>query len=1098
MRLISPVALLLVAAPAFALDSGPLLMREPTVNATDIVFSFSGDLWRVPRSGGVAVRLTSSTGTESHPFFSPDGKWIAFTGQYDGNADVYVMPSEGGSPKRLTAHPSPDVVSGWTPDGKSVVYTSTMYSNTDYTRMFTVPVGGGFPTQLPFPAGQMGAISPDGKQIAYVPNIKWEEAWKRYRGGQAYPIWLGRLSDSKVTKLPRKTENIYNPAWFGDKIYYLSDAKGPVGLMSYDPASGRTQEEVKGEGFDLKAVSAGPDVIVYEKLGGIYLYDPAKKESTKVDIDVRGDFPEMRPQFKNLAPYISDVSISPTGQRLVVSARGYIFTVPASKGDWRIVNEAQGLHRREGSWSPDGKTIAYITDPQITEELELYDVQTEQTRKLKLGGFTSTFSNLSWSPDSKRIAYLDYNKNMWVTEVESGKTVKIDHTTYNDPQYTTNLTWSPDSAWITYARDLDNHLHAVFLYEVATGKVTQVTDGMADAFEPAFDRSGKYIFFAASTQVGQAASWLDLTSLNQPNIPASLYMVVLDKDGGDPLAPESDEEPVKEAPKEGGEKPAAAPQGAPPKARTSTIDLEGIQDRIVALPGTLTGVSRIVSGPAGTFFVLVPAKRATGISFDGAPTLLKYTMHDRKLAPFAQGVQQVKVSADGNKLVLLAGGVSIVPAAAPAAAPGQGAVNLDGLTAKIDPKVEWEHMVHEAWYHEKVQLYDPGVHGIDTEAMAKKYSAFVPNLTSREDLNYLFVDMMGEVSVGHMFPGGGDSPAGPAPVPGGLLGADYTFDNGHYKIARVYTGENWNGTLRGPLAKVGVDAKAGEYILAIDGKELTQATDIYVALENKAGKQVQVKIGPNVDGTGSRTVTVVPTASETGLRQWAWREDNRRYVLEKTGGRAGYVHIPDTQAGAWSQFTRFFYAQTDKDGMVVDERFNHGGLIANFLVDVLGQKLDAAYYPRAGKPWPSPGGAIFGPKVLLANEMSGSGGDMFPWLFRHRKIGPIIGKRTWGGLIAAFGFQLADGGQVNAPDCSFFNPHTGKWMVEGWGVDPDIDVDLDPYLWRQGRDSQLDRAIEEINKALRDYKPIPLTKPAYRDKSKVSDDGQGKAREGGE
>ncbi|MBS1708433.1 MAG: PD40 domain-containing protein [Armatimonadetes bacterium] len=1096
MRLLSPVAILALAGSASAFESGPLLVREPTVNATSIVFTFSGDLWSVPRSGGQAVRLTSSPGIEAHPFFSPDGKWIAFTGQYDGNADVFVMPATGGVPKRLTAHPSPDIVSGWTPDGKSVVFTSQMNSNSDYTRMFTVPVTGGFPTQLPFPAGQMGAVSPDGKQIAYVPNIKWEQAWKRYRGGQAYPIWLGQMSDSKVVKLPRKTENIFNPAWLGNKIYYISDVRGPAGIMSYDPTTGRSQDEVKGDGFDVKALSAGPDTIVYEKLGGIYLYDPAKKQSTKVDIEISGDFPEIRPQFKNLAPFISDVSISPTGQRLVVSARGYVFTVPATKGDTRIVNEAPGLHRREGAWSPDGKTIAYITDPNITEELELFDVQTEKSRKVKLGGFTSTFGNLSWSPDSKKIAYQDYEKNIWITEVESGKTTKVDHSVYNDPQFNTSLNWSPDSGWLTYSRDLDSHVHAVFLYELATGKFHQITDGMADAVEPVFDRSGKYIFFAASTQFGQAASWLDLSSLNQPNVPASLYIVVLKKDGGDPLAPESDEEPVKEEPK--GDKPGGPPAGAPkPPSNKTEIDLDGIQGRTVALPGTLTGVSRIVAGPSGSFFVLVPAKRTTGISFDGPPSLLKYTMADRKLAPFAPAVSQVKVTADGNKLVLFSGGISIVPAAAPGAAPGQGAVNLGGLVAKIEPQVEWAHMVHEAWYREKVQFYDPGVHGIDTEAMAKKYSAFVPNITSREDLNYLFEDMMGEVSVGHMFPGGGDTPAGPASVDGGLLGADYTFENGRYKIARVYTGENWNGTLRGPLAKVGVDAKAGEYVLEIDGKELTQATDIYVALENKAGKQVKVKLGPNADGTGSRVVTVVPTGSEFPLRLWAWREDNRRYVAEKTGGRAAYVHIPDTAEGAWSQFTRFFYAQTDKDGMVVDERFNHGGFIADFLVDQLGRTLDAAYYPRAGKPWPSPGGAIYGPKVLLANEMSGSGGDMFPWLFRHRKLGPIIGKRTWGGLIAAFGFQLADGGQINAPDCSFFDPRTGKWMVEGWGTDVDIDVDFDPYLWRQGRDSQLDRAIEEINKALKDYKPNPFKKPVYRDKSKASEDGQGVARSGG-
>ncbi len=1104
MRTISPIALALVAAVCPAFEAGPLLVREPTVNATDIVFSFSGDLWRVSRSGGQAVRLTSSPGSEVRPHFSPDGKWIAFTGNYDGNDDVYVMPSEGGEPRRLTAHPGADDVSGWTPDGKNVVFSSAMLSPTDYTRMFTVSIDGGFPTPLPFPAGQMGSVSPDGKQIAYVPNGKWEVAWKRYRGGQAYPIWLGDLGDSKVVHLPRKTENIYDPCWFGGRIYYLSDIRGPVGIMSYDPQTKRSRDEVKGEGFDVKAISAGPDVLVYEKLGGIYLYDPAKKESTKVDIQVNGDFPEVRPEFKDLRPYISDVSISPTGQRLVVTARGYVFTVPASKGDARIVDEAPGLHRREGKWSPDGKTIAFITDPQITEELAFYDVESGKTKVLKPGDGSSTYGGLVWSPDSSRIAYMDYDKNIWVTTVADGKTVKVDHTVYNDPRYEIHVNWSPDSAWLTYARDLDSHMHAVFLWEASTGKVHQITDGMADAIEPVFDRSGKYIFFAASTQVGQAINWLDLASMNQPNQPSGLYAIVLKKDGADPLAPESDEEPikasVKESPKAGGPEAASKPVAAAPsdqKAVKNEIDLDGIQSRIVTLPGALPNVSRIVAGPSGVFFVIVPPAQATSISPGGAPALMKFTMAERKLSPFAQGVRSVEVTADGNKMVIQGiGGASIVPTAAPAAAPGQGAVNLDGLTAKIYPRVEWAHMLHETWFRETVQFYDPGVHGIDTAEMDRRYSVFLPNLTSRADLNYIFDDMMGEVSVGHMFPGGGDLRDTDMRVNVGLLGADYTFENNRYRIAKLYTGEMWNGNLRGPLSRVGVDAKVGDYILAIDGRGLTQATDIYLALENKAGKQVKVKIGPNADGAGSREVTVVPTGSEAALRVWDWREGNRRYVAEKTGGRAAYIHVPDTQNGAWSQLNRFFYAQTDKDGIIVDERFNHGGLIAGFLADVLGQKLDAGYYPRAGKPWMSPG-AIFGPKVLLANEMSGSGGDMFPWLFRERKLGPIVGKRTWGGLIAAFGFQLADGGSVNAPDCALYDPHTGKWIVEGWGVDPDIEVEYDPYQWRLGRDSQLDRAIDEMNKRLKDYKPVPPNKPAYRDKSKVSDDGQGTARGGG-
>ena len=1053
-----PLLMLIQTADPFDAGPNPLLMQSPTVNRTHIAFEYAGDLWQVPREGGSAVRLTSATGRESRPNYSPDGKWVAFSGQYDGNTDAFVMPASGGVPKRLTAHPAEDVVIGWSIDGKNVLISSSMLSNNDYPRMFSVPASGGMPKALPFPSGVSASISPDGSQIAYVPYPKWQQAWKRYRGGQASRIWVGQMSDSRVKEIPRKDNEDSNPMWIGDSVYFLSDRNGPFGLFRYDAKTGRVTEEVKGSGFDLKSADAGPDAIVYEKLGSIHLFDPAKRTSTTVPIDIQSDFPELRKRIKDLKTSIQDASISPSGQRIAVAARGWIFTIPAAKGDARLVSEAQGVHRRDPAWSPNGKTIAFVTDSEGDQQMALVDTATSTERRVDLGEKPGYYDSPVWSPDSKSIAYADNKLNLWVLDVATGKSTKIDTRTYRG-RGGMRPRWSPDSKWLTWSRDLRTHMSAVFMHSFETGTKTQITDGLSDATTPVFDRDGKHLYFLASTNVGMGLDFEDMSGMAAQPSTSSIYAVVLSKDSPNPLHPESDEE---SGPKKDEKKPDAAP--TPTK-----VDLVGIENRIIVLPAPSQDYQTLEAGPAGTFFTVV-AGRGT------PPSLMQFAWKDRKLTPFAAGVGNFQVSADGAKMLLRSGqGMRVVATSAPPP-PGTGEVPSTALNVRIDPTVEWRRMYEEVWRGERLLFFDPNLNGADAALLQKRYEPFLKNIASRSDLNYLFTDMLGELEIGHMWARGGDLP-GATSVPGGLLGADYSFENGRYRLARIFDGERWNPGLYSPLSQPGINAKVGEYVLAIDGVELAEVNDIYEALEAKAGKQVRLRIGPNPNNTGSREVTVLPVGSESALRFRAWIEDNRRYVDKMTQGRAGYVHVPDTGGGGWEEFQRFYYSQTDKDGMVIDGRFNHGGLINDFMPNEMMRVLDFGSRTRYGEDMRLPLTGIFGPKVMLTNEMSGSGGDIFPFLFKQRKVGKLIGTRTWGGHLIAASFGLIDGGSINAPDDALYDPKTGKILLENVGTYPDIEVQYDPYLWRQGKDAQLERAIQEINAALKDYK-LNIKKPA--------------------
>lgn len=1072
LMLLALVVMASAAAQNADFDAGPnpMLMRHPTISQNAIAFQFAGEIWSVPKDGGEAHRLTDSGGHNADPLFSPDGSQIAFSGAYDGNMDVYVMPAGGGLPKRLTSHPNDDVPVAWTPDGKSIVFSSEMLSSTDYPRLLTVPVTGGFPQALPYPAGTQASFSPDGTQMAYIATTKWELAWKRYRGGQAGAIWLTTLADSKVHPITRNNTDDNCPMWVGNSIYYLSDPRGPVGLSRYDIATKQVHEVIPGAGFDLKYASANAGEIVYEKLGSIWRYNPASKQTARVTIEINGDFPAVRAGFKDVSRSVGSVALSPTGKRAVLEARGWIFTVPAKKGDPHLLDGPQGLHRHDPAWSPDGKTIAYITDEGGVQRMALHDLTTAKERKIDLGDPPAAFSDPKWSPDGKRIAYKDNRLKLWALDVATGKSTEIDHGTYRGRDNIA-CSWSPDSQWLVYNRDLPSNVQVIVLHSFATGKNTQITDGLADASDPVFDRGGKRLYFMASTDVGLGSDFEDLSSLNAHDITSSVYAVVLSKASPNPLAPESDEET--------GAKPSEKAEAK--KAETKTdIDLDGIEHRIITLPLPRGRYTQLAAGPADSLFAVLAAQGA-------GSALHKFSFSDRKDTVFSDGVRRCEVSADGAQILLDRSGIY---STAGAAKSGDGPISLSGLQVKIDPRVEWNAMYSEVWRNERMLLYDPGMHGIDSAVMERRYQPFVNNIMTRDDLNYLFTDMLGEISIGHMWARGGDMP-GAKRVPGGLLGADVNFDHGRYRLTRIYDGERWNPELYAPLAQPGVNAKVGEYLLAVDGQDLRQATDIYLALEGKAGKQVRLKLGSDPEGKDAREVTVLPVASEFGLRNKAWEEDNRRIVEKMTGGQGGYVHVPDTSPPGFAAFNRYYYAQADKHGMIVDDRFNHGGYINDWMVREMEKPLDYYSHTRYGDEVKIPIAAVYGPKVMLINEMAGSGGDIFPNLFRQHRVGALVGKRTWGAMLSAYGFGLIDGGAINAPDDAMYNPVTGKWVIEGYGTAPDVEAELDPYLWRQGRDAQLEAAIAELNKEIAKHPPLIPKRPAYPNKSKLPAIGQG-------
>ena len=1089
--------LFLYGSIAGAEGSGTRLLRKPAVHSRYIAFAYASNIWVVERSGGTARRLTSFAGQTSNPRFSPDGKWLAFSGEYAGNTDVYVVAVEGGEPKRLTWHPGDDTVQGWTPDGKAVLFTSARASWAPIAtpRFWTVPVEGGVEEPLALPRGYQGQISPAGTHIAYRMNGSWDEERRNYQGGQNRPIWIVDLKTYELVTPPWTNSKDMDPAWLGDTVYFISDRDGVANVWSYEMKSRKLAQMTRFQDFDVKSLDAGSGAVVFEQAGYIHELNPKTGKTQVVPITATGDFPWMMPRWEDVTARMSNLAISPTGKRVAVEARGEIFTIPAEKGDVRNLSRSSGSAEHEPAWSPDGKFVSYFSDRSGEYQLVVEPQDgLAGRREIKLENPVYYYTP-RWSPDSKKILYTDTNLKVWVLDVESGQAKVVGMDPWMVPERTMNPVWSPDSKWIAYSSRLQSLFHAIFVASAEGGEARQVTDGLADAVWPAWDASGKYLWFLASTDTGLRSQWLDMTSYDR-EVNFGLYLAILKKGEASPLLPESDEDKGAGSGRPARGERAGAEKPEAPAAVKVEIDFEGFQQRVIAVPGLpQRPYSRLRAGVAGTVFYLEAAAGSNGGRAGGrSGTLQRYRLPERKTAPFASGVMTYEVSADGQKLVYRTGGnapgarraaAGADPRPSPAlflvdadrTAPAAGSGRLQAsLRMYLEPQEEFQQIFQEGWRLQRDYLYVKNMHGTDWPKMREMYGQLLPYVKHRADLNYLLDNMGAEIAVGHSFVRGGDMPVVPASR-GGLLGADFVVESGRYKITRIYDNESWNPELSAPLSVPGLGVAAGDFVIAINGVDLAAPDNIYRLLDGTADRQTVLTINSRPAAEGARQITVVPVASEQGLRTRAWVEANRRLVDKLSGGKLAYVYLPNTGDPGYTSFNRYYFAQQDKQGAVIDERYNGGGSAADYIIDVLQRDFDGYFNNVAGERYPftSPSAGIWGPKVMIVNEMAGSGGDLMPWMFHRRKIGLLVGTRTWGGLVhTADTPVLVDGGTMIAPRGGFFT-REGKWAVENEGTAPDVEVENWPKDVIAGHDRQLERAVEEALRMLQE-KPVERRK----------------------
>jgi tricorn protease len=1047
------------------------LLRFPAVHDDTVVFTYAGNLYAVPAAGGTARRLTSHDGFEMFARFSPDGKQLAFTGQYDGNTEVYLMPAEGGVPRRLTwtatlhrdevsdrMGPN-NIVLGWKHDGKHVLFRSRMSSFNDFIgQLFLVGTDGGLPEQVELSHGGFASFSPDDSKLAYNRVFREFRTWKRYRGGMADDIWVYDFKTKKTENITSNDAQDVFPMWHEDRIYFLSDRDDPkrMNLYVYDTKDRTTKQLTDFKDFDVKFPSLGNKAIAFENGGWLYLLDLATHKVRKLTVYINDDMSTGRGGLRDVSKAVASFGVAPDGKRAVFCARGDVFTVPAQHGPTRNLTNTSGVHERNAKWSPDGKWIAFVSDATGEDEIHVMPQDGSDAAPPLTGGADTYKYDIEWSPDSKKILWGDKKNRVQYVDVATRQVTPVVQARRGEIH---DYVWSPDGKWVAYSRPEADALRKVWLYSVEQKTNFEVTDGWYDSGQPCFSGDGKYLFFVSERDFNPTYGQTEFNHVYQDM--ARLYFVTLAKETRSPFEPKSDEV---------GDRPAApAPAQSPV---TVKVDTDGLKDRALSLPVSPANYFNLRSVGGSLYYQRRGSK-------DAATQLQLFDLGTLKETGLG-AVGGYEISADGKKMIVAKDNqyaiIDLPHGPVTLAEP----LKLSALEVTLDRQAEWRQIFAECWRQERDFLYDPNLHGVDWNAVRKKYEPLVAHVQHRADLTYVIGEMIGELNIGHAYVGGGDLPD-VRRIPTGLLGAELRRDpdTKYYQITRILKGANWDKGLRSPLTEIGVDVKEKDYIIAVNGKPANEVNNVYQLLLNAAGRQVALKVNTKPEAKGARTVVVTPIDDESRLYYHDWVEGNVKKVSEATGGKVGYLHVPDMQVAGLNEFAKHFYPQLTRKALIIDVRGNGGGNVSPMLIERLRREAAMVAVSRNNQPTVEPAGTFVGPMVCLINEFSASDGDIFPYRFRHYKLGPLIGKRTWGGVVGIRGtLPLVDGGYLNRPEFSRYDLEGKTWIMEGHGVDPDIVVGNDPAREFAGLDDQLNKAIEVLLERLKkEEKKLPDPPP---------------------
>ncbi|MCA8917123.1 MAG: PD40 domain-containing protein [Planctomycetes bacterium] len=1068
------------------------MLRFPDVSSTQICFIYAGDIWVVAKSGGNAHRLSTAPGEEYKPRFSPDGKRIAFSGNYDGNVDLYVVPSDGGIVERVTHHPASDMMIDWSPDGKSLLYSTGATSPTGrYSELYTVSAEGGLPNKLPVPWGDNGSLSPDGMRIAYTPWSRDFRTWKRYRGGMASRLWIFDLKTFDATEISKGTGNFSNPMWYGDKIYYLGDDCEDCrsNICVYDVKTGKSEQITQFTDFDVRFPSIGDGEIVFEHGGGLKLLDLKTNKVREIKVNVVTDGATLRPKVADVSHDVSNSTISPSGERAAFEARGEIFTVPAEHGVTRNITLSSGVAERYPAWSPDGKTIAYFSDRSGEYELTIRPAEGGTEQKLTSVGAGFKYEP-QWSPDSRKIVFVDKAMRMYWHDLENGQTTQFDKGLwmYHGDLEGFRVSWSADSRWFAYSRGQENQNGAIYIYDTTTKATNQVTAGYYNDYNPVFDPAGNYLYFISGRSFNPIYSDIDESWIYTNT--AQVLAVPLRGDVKSPLATRNDDEGSSKEEK----KPDEPKKGETAKSRPVEIELKDFERRAVELPIEAGRFSQLQAVEGKLLYL----RRQRNGSADRNSQIVSYSLEDRDEKTLEENASGFEISANGKKMLVnsrgswsirsIGGGGSFGGSrgrSMPEDDSGKKdklGLSLADMQVTVDPAAEWRQIFDDAWRIERDYFYDPGMHGVNWAAIHDQYGALLDQCVTRWDVNFLLGEMIGEINSSHTYRWGGDSESSRS-LSVGLLGCDYSLENGRYRFSHIYDGAPWDSEVRSPLNESGLNISEGTYLLAVNGLEVDVSMDPWAAFQGLGGKTVALTINSEPKLESARTVYVTAMNNEGRLRYLSAIEETRASVDKASDGQVGYVYVPNTGRNGQNELVRQLRAQFKKKAMIVDERWNGGGQLPDRFVELMNRPILNYWGVRDGHDWQTPMFAHNGPKAMLINGRAGSGGDAFPYYFKTEGCGKLIGTRTWGGLIGYTGVpELIDGGTVIAPTFGIYNTN-GEWIIEGYGVDPDIEVIAHPTKVAKGGDPEVERAIEELVAELKSSPPVVPKKPAYPNRS---------------